>query len=131
MEADVVFVTYTRSRVEDKQRFYEYLLDSLERSLSRIRATQRVSVKVFGAKELHEDGTPHYHVLIQFSQTVLWTKARDRLAVWIMEDGRPVVDTHSIYIKKKKAEESREKFVWAVQTYVGKHGDVFGEKVMR
>jgi len=127
--ASTAFVTYTRSRVKEKEEFHDLLQASLQRSLSRDRVTEKVTVRVFGSKELHEDGVPHYHVLVRFSKPVYWKKARERFSVWILAGGRPEVDTHSIFIRKKRADEEEGKFLYCVQTYIAKHGDVFGEWV--
>lgn len=127
--AKLVFVTYTRSRTVDKEEFYRLVSDSLERSLARSRATHNVSVEMFGSREFHEDGVPHYHVLLRFSRTIYWPKARKELSVWIIVDGHREIDTESIYIRKKKAEEPEDKFLRCVQTYIAKKGDVFGRRM--
>ncbi|KAM4060303.1 geminivirus rep catalytic domain-containing protein [Hirsutella rhossiliensis] len=126
MYADVVFVTYTRSRVHDKEEFHRCLRHSVADSLSRVKATSKVTVDVFGSRELHEDGTPHYHVVLRFSKRVYWPRARLSLSVWILVGDKRVVDTHSINIKKKRHGESVAEFLYSVQTYVAKGGDVFG-----
>lgn len=125
----LVFVTYTRSRINDKEEFHQHLAESLERSLARHWATYNVSVEIFGSKEMHECGIPHYHVVLRFSRKVYWPKARRELAVWILVNGRRQVDTDSIYIRKKKAEESEGKFLRCVQKYIAKKGDVFGKRM--
>ena len=125
----LVFVTYTRSRINDKEEFHECLFDSLERSLARDWATYNVSVEMFGSKELHKSGIPHYHVVLRFSRKVYWPKARRELSVWILVNGHREIDTESIYIRKKKSEESDAKFLRCVQTYIAKKGDVFGRRM--
>ena len=127
--ADVVFVTYSRSRVNDKNEFHETLFDSLERSLAQDRATSNVSVKLFGSKELHDSGIPHYHVAIQFSQKIYWPNARQMLSVWIIVNGRREIDTRSIFIKTQKPEDTAMKFLRNVQDYIAKDGDVFGHRI--
>lgn len=127
LNATMAFVTYTHSQVDDKEEFHKHLRDSLEKSLPRVSATERVAVEIFGRKELHEDGTPHYHVVLKFSKRVHWRKAREKLAVWIVVDGRRVIDTESIYIRKKSEWETGVKFLQSVQAYVAKGGNVFGQ----
>ncbi|KJZ68087.1 hypothetical protein HIM_12521 [Hirsutella minnesotensis 3608] len=124
--ADVVFVTYTRSRVYDKEEFHRSLTQSLTDSLARVKATSKVAVEIFGSRELHSDGTPHYHVVLRFSARIYWPRARQSLSVWIVVDGEKVVDTNSINIRKKRRSESVAEFLYSVQTYVAKGGDVFG-----
>ena len=127
---NVVFVTYTRSRIDDKGEFHHRLVESLERSLARDWATHNVSVEIFGSKELHEDGTPHYHVALRFSRKVYWRKARTKLSVWVIVNGRREIDTLCINIKRKKTGESDAKFLGCVQTYIAKEGDVFGKWIV-
>ncbi|OAQ58289.1 endonuclease/exonuclease/phosphatase [Purpureocillium lilacinum] len=127
--AKFIFVTYTRSRIHGKDEFHLSLLDSVERSLASDWATHNVSAKVFGSREWHENGVPHYHVAIEFSQKIYWLMARKMLSVWIIVDGRREVDTQSIFIKKPKAGETNEKFLRNVQDYIAKEGDVFGQRI--
>lgn len=127
--AGLVFVTYTRSRIDDKEEFHQRLSDSLERSLARVRATNNVSVEMFGSKELHAGGTPRYHVVLRFSRKIYWPQARRELSVWTFVNGHREIDTESIYIKKKKTEESDANFLRRVQTYIAKKGDVFGRRM--
>lgn len=127
--AKVIFVTYTRSRIHGKEDFHESLIESVERSLASDWATHNVSARVFGSREWHENGVPHYHVAIEFSQKIYWPMARKMLSVWIIVDGRRAVDTQSIFIKKPKMGETNEKFLRDVQDYIAKEGDVFGQRI--
>ncbi|MGH7965713.1 MAG: hypothetical protein ACRERD_28515, partial [Candidatus Binatia bacterium] len=106
-----------------------YLTESLERHLPSVGGPKggKGTVEIFGSKELHEDGTPHYHVLLRFEPRVHWRKARQRLSVLIDVDGNPEVDTNSIFIRKKKEREPAETFLQSVQSYIAKDGNVFGE----
>ncbi|KAM4060279.1 geminivirus rep catalytic domain-containing protein [Hirsutella rhossiliensis] len=127
--ANMAFVTYTRSRVEDPEEFHRYLRESLAPSLPRVnrRTGQAGTVQVYGCKELHEDGTPHYHVMLKFEPRVHWRNAREKFRVWIdVKDGREV-DTTSINIHKKPENETPAYFLQCVQAYIAKGGDVFGE----
>lgn len=126
-QSEVAFVTYSRSRVEDKEEFHRCLRDSLEPHLPWVSASEKASLELFGSKELHEDGTPHYHVVVRFSKRVHWRQARKNFSMWIDVDGERVVDTHSIYIRtREKRRESEAKWLDSVQSYVAKGGDVFG-----
>lgn len=128
--ADMAFVTYCRSRLDDKEQFFRCLQQSVQRSLHAFKDTEQVTVQIYGSKELHEDGvTPHYHVLLRFSKKIYWSKARQRLFVWVDVRGRREVDTTSIFIRKKPAKETDSQFLWSVQRYIGKRGDVFGQMI--
>jgi hypothetical protein len=127
--ADVVFVTYSRSRIYDKREFHVCLKRTLSSVLFRSKATRGVCVRVFGSKELHEDGVPHYHVLLRFSKKVYWEGAREKLLVMVKRDGEYVPDTGSVYIRKKPQAETLEQFLYSVQTYIAKGGNVFGKWV--
>lgn len=128
--ADLVFVTYARSGLQDKEVFLRGLQKSLRFQLSRTERTKDVKVSIFGSRELHEDGCPHYHVMVGFSKKVYWYSARDKFAVRTRgEDGSVVVDTTSINIRVKKKEDTDAHFVNCVQRYIAKHGDVFGTEL--
>ncbi|KAJ6782343.1 hypothetical protein PWT90_11221 [Aphanocladium album] len=125
----MAFVTYSRSRVKDPKDFHRYLRESLERHLPKVGGPGggRGTVEIFGSKELHEDGTPHYHVMLRFEPRVHWRRAREYFGVMIDVDGNAEVDTTSIYIRKRAEDESPEVFLQSVQAYIAKEGDVFGE----
>ncbi|KAM4060276.1 hypothetical protein HRG_014216 [Hirsutella rhossiliensis] len=79
--ANMAFVTYTRSRVEDPEEFHRYLRESLAPSLPR------------------------------FEPRVHWRNAREKFRVWIdVKDGREV-DTTSINIHKKPENETPAYFL--------------------
>lgn len=124
---DMAFVTYSRSRINDKNEFLHKLQASLQRNLGACRNTRGVSMEIFGSKELHEDGTPHYHVVVRFSKKVYWKKAREMFSVRTWDKGKWLSDTHSIFIRKKPAKEEVGKFLYCVQRYISKEGDVFGQ----
>ena len=119
------FVTYTHSQVTDPQEFHRLLRASLEAHLPLVG-----QLKLFGSKELHEDGTPHYHVVLRFSPRVHWRGAREKFTVWLDKDGDRVPDTRSIFIRKKPEREPPASFLNSVQSYVvkeAKEPDTFGE----
>lgn len=126
--ATMAFVTYTQSQVKDKEEFYRCLRDSIEAVLPRIKGTEeKVSVQIFGGRELHEDGNPHYHAVLKFSERVHFRKAREKFCVYILVDGERVVDTHSIHIRRKPEHETPGQFLQSVQAYSAKDNDTFGE----
>ncbi|KID80826.1 ac1, partial [Metarhizium majus ARSEF 297] len=127
MKGKVFFVTWSQSQVTDKHKFHEWLLASLK---PRLPATGvggvQATVELFGCKELHEDGMPHFHVLLRFEPGVHWRDGRKNLEVMVEVDGKMVVDTRSIFIRKKRRRETLAKFMDDVQAYIAKDGDVFG-----
>lgn len=127
LQVELAFITYTKSRFHDKMEFFEAFKRTIEPHLPRVSAERTATVEIFGSKELHQDGTPHYHVVVRFSPRVHWENARDKLAMWIDVNGERVADTRSIRICTKKTREPSEKFLNDVQAYVAKDGDVFGE----
>lgn len=136
LRGKVVFVTYARSQVQDAHRFYEYLKSSLKAHLPVLngRTGERGALNIYGSKELHEDGIPHYHVLIRFNPGVNWADGREKLRVWIDDPENPgntVVDTESINIQVSKGPLEARAFMEDVQAYIGKgavdQNDVFGE----
>lgn len=127
---DVAFVTYTRSHIHDKEEFSKALQWSLRKSLRSRRSTAGVGVSLFGSRELHKDGTPHYHVLVRFSEKVYWKEARKMFSVWTWNNGQSVLDTQSIYIRRRDKAEEVGKFLYCVQRYIAKRGDVFGHWVV-
>ncbi|CAM1504790.1 Fc.00g023810.m01.CDS01 [Cosmosporella sp. VM-42] len=128
---EVMFVTYTQSRMDDPEEFYRCLRESLAPHLPRTGVTgQRGEVMIFGAKELHVDGHPHYHVVLRFSPIVCWNNTREKLRVFIDVDGRREVDTHAINIRKRSRREPMAIFLEHVQAYVAKEGVVFGERIV-
>ncbi len=78
-----LYVTWSKSKIESKDEFHEKLLVVLP-----------AGVRLFGGRELHEDGTPHYHVVMSFDHKVHWPDARRKLSL----EG----DTSVIRIEKPK-----------------------------
>lgn len=123
-----LFVTYSRSRVDAVEEFHQRLLASLEDALPKVgKNGAKPVVSVYGSRELHEDGVPHYHVLLAFDRKVHWRNARKSLQVWADIDGKRQVDTESIYIRKRPRSESQRHFLDCVQAYIAKEGNTFGE----
>jgi hypothetical protein len=82
--------------------------------------------KLFGGKELHEDGVPHYHVVMRFPHRVHWTDARKQLMI-ITDQG--TVDTKSICIEVPQRGESVDEFLQRCQAYCSKDNNflLFGD----
>lgn len=127
LSANVVFVTYSQSRVDDPEEFHRLLKTSLEEHLPRVNGTGKVgNVDIYGSKELHANGGHHYHVVLRFQPRVCWKNAREKLRVYIDVDGVKEVDTNSIYIRRKQRSEPVDRFLEYVQSYTSKDGVVFG-----
>lgn len=130
LQGSYVFVTYNRSRVDDHELFERLLRESIAPRLPLLDTDTgvRATLQVYGARELHQDGTPHYHVLMRFEKGVHWRDARQKLVVMIPGENGPEPDTLSIRIKTKQAHESLRRFAEFCQAYVCKGGNeyVFG-----
>jgi hypothetical protein len=104
-----LYLTYSKSNIGNKEDFEARLMVVLpERS------------KVYGCKELHKDGTPHYHCLVRFGERQNWPDARKRLAVDAVNALR--------IIQPRKGQRMKQ-FLANVQRYIEKHGDLFGERL--
>jgi hypothetical protein len=109
IKKDLCFVTWARSRIINHMDFYHIL-----------KAKMPPGTRMYGSKELHEDGTPHYHVVMKFPCAVQWNDARSELML-IAPDGK--VDTESINIQLlDRKTDTRETFLENAQSYVEKCG---------
>jgi len=104
------FVTWSQSKIDDHMEFYEKLKELLPEG-----------AKVYGGKELHADGRPHYHAVIRFRRKVHWTDARKRLTI----SG----DTEAIKIRVPEQRQSIREFLENTQSYCQKddNPNVFGK----
>ncbi|KJZ68833.1 hypothetical protein HIM_11773 [Hirsutella minnesotensis 3608] len=129
LHSSFVLVTYVRSNVSDPEEFHRLLLASLTPHLPKAGGPDGGPgiVEIFGSLERHEDGTPHYHVVMKFEPRVHWRNAREKFFVYRDVDGQREVDTESVHIRKKPNKERAEKFLADVQAYVQKDGVVFGK----
>jgi len=84
LRSTVCFVTWSQSRTYNHKQFY--------RKLQRIVPS---GIEIFGGKELHRDGNPHYYAVLRFPYRVNWQDARRKLMV-PGPDGD--VDTEAIWI---------------------------------
>jgi hypothetical protein len=94
-----------------------------------LRAKMPPDTQIFGCKEYHVDGTPHYHAVVCFEHSVYWENARCRF--WLKHpDGS--VDTRSVHIVTPKVKDDELRFLDRTQRYCRKNanGDVFGEMIV-
>ncbi|KAJ3455935.1 hypothetical protein MRS44_017417 [Fusarium solani] len=128
-----LFVTYTQSRVEDAEEFHSCLRSSVAAHLDPKDRNDPEGFQVFGVKELHEDGSPHYHVVMKMRHLIQWRNAREKVRVWIERDGKRLVDTNAIHVKQKAQGEPMAKFLEDTQAYlmkeVGSTGVLFGTRI--
>ncbi|KAL8811960.1 MAG: hypothetical protein Q9223_001267 [Gallowayella weberi] len=105
-----LFVTWSKSKIDDKKQFEAALLPRLP-----------ANTRYFGGRELHDDGSPHYHVVFRFEHRVHWADARNHFE---LPD-----DTRAIRFVKPKPRQPARLFLDRVQAYVEKDGDTFGERI--
>ena len=105
-----IYVTWSKSKIDSKEEFHEKLLAMLP-----------AGVRMFGGRELHEDGTPHYHVVFSFPDRVHWRDAAKKF--WI--EG----DTNAIRFEKPKPRQRVSDFLEKTMAYCAKDGDTFGERL--
>jgi len=105
-----IYVTWSKSRIEDKDEFHQKLLALLP-----------AGVRMFGGRELHEDGTPHYHVVFSFADRVHWPDAAKKFSI----EG----DTNAIRFEKLKPHQRVSDFLENTMAYCSKDGDTFGERL--
>ncbi|RTE67992.1 hypothetical protein BHE90_017631 [Fusarium euwallaceae] len=128
LKTDAVFVTYSRSQIEDPEDFHRGLVKALSSHLPKDKATGGSgTMQVFGCKELHEDGCPHYHVVIYFEPSVDWKDCRSYFYVTRNESDAEVVDTTAVHVKPRRR--SDRTFLEKTQEYCEKGGVVFGERI--
>jgi hypothetical protein len=105
-----IYVTWSKSRIDSKEEFHQKLLTILP-----------AGVRLFGGRELHKDGTPHYHVVFSFLHKVNWPDAAKKFSI----EG----DTNAIRFEKPKARQRLSGFLENTMTYCAKDGDTFGERL--
>ncbi|KAH6653156.1 hypothetical protein BKA67DRAFT_568729 [Truncatella angustata] len=104
----------------DHKEFYEYLRVHLEAQMPPVSGdgSERDKVEIFGAKELHEDGNPHYHVLIRFEHRVHWVDTYSRLAVPFVEDGVKKLVSTSIRVGHPRKGQRQNFYMNSVCAYI-------------
>ncbi len=105
-----IYVTWSKSKIEEKEVFHQKLLAILP-----------AGVRMFGGRELHEDGTPHYHVVFSFTERVHWPDAAKNFSI----EG----DTNAIRFEKPKPRQRVSDFLENTMAYCSKDGDTFGERL--
>lgn len=105
-----IYVTWSKSRIDSKEEFHQKLLTILP-----------AGVRLFGGRELHKDGTPHYHVVFSFLHKVNWPDAAKKFSI----EG----DTNAIRFEKPKPRQRLSAFLENTMTYCAKDGDTFGERL--
>src|SRR2546429_8916582 len=106
----VAYVTWSKSTFHDKDAFYKALKTQLPEG-----------TKIFGGKEFHKDGTPHYHVVIKLPYKVNWPDARNKFII--------PGDTEAIHIQKPRPRQPIESFLRNTQAYSIKDEDLFGDRI--
>ena len=112
------FVTYSKSPVGEAERFYELL-----------RAKMPEGTEMFGCQEPHQDGWPHYHVVIRFPNRVHWRDARSRFR---LGDGTDAEGGGSLCIRVPEPRQPVAGFLEGCQAYCTKDEDpvLFGKWIM-
>ncbi|KAL8876958.1 MAG: hypothetical protein Q9198_004933 [Flavoplaca austrocitrina] len=105
-----MFATWSKSHIDNKEEFE-----------SRLKELLPEDAKYFGCRELHEDGTPHYHVACRFARKTHWSDALGHL--------RMEGDTEAVRIEQPKPRQPVRLFLSATQKYCGKCGDTFGQYI--
>jgi hypothetical protein len=105
-----MYVTWSKSKIDSKEEFHEKLLARLP-----------AGARVFGGRELHQDGTPHYHVVISLAEKKHW---RDTANVFRLEG-----DTTAVRIDKPRPGQRTSDFLETTMSYCSKDGDTFGERL--
>lgn len=102
-----IYVTWPKSTIHSKKEFHEKLLALLPSG-----------IRLFGCRELHENGTPHYHVVF-FPAKVHWPDARGHFSI----EG----DTNAIQFKKPKLRQRTRDFLENTMAYCAKDENIIGE----
>ena len=111
------YVTWSQSRIDDHEEFF-----------CKLRAKMPEGTKIFGGRELHQDGHSHYHVVMQFPRRIHWTDARKHFMLQ-KEDGE--VDTEAIRIEVPRLYEPVVEYLDRTQSYCEKDDNpwLFGERI--
>ena len=105
-----IYVTWSKSKIDSKEVFHGKLLTILP-----------AGVRFFGGRELHQDGTPHYHVVFSFVKKVHWPDAARKFTI----EG----DTNATRFEKPKPRQRVSVFLENTQAYCAMDGDTFGERL--
>ena len=105
-----IYVTWSKSTIDSKEEFHEKLVTMMP-----------AGVRMFGGRELHQDGTPHYHVVFSFAEKVHWADAAKRFTI----EG----DTKAIRFEKLRPGQRLSDFLESTMAYCAKNNDTFGERL--
>ena len=103
-------MTWSKSKIDSKEEFNEKLLTRLP-----------AGVRYFGGRELHQDGTPHYHVVFSFLNKVRWPDAVKKFSI----EG----DTNAIRLEKPQPRKNPKAFLEITMANYAKGGDTFWERL--
>lgn len=112
----VCFVTWSQSKFDDHDEFYRMLCLAMP-----------AGTRIFGSKEYHKDGRPHYHVVLRFPHRLMWNDGRKK---FMLRRGDGVPDTKAIRIQVPQHPETVEDFLQRTQAYCAKDENpwTFGER---
>lgn len=111
-----VLLTYSKCSIESKKKFEEMFVYSLEKREVDL-------VKYYGCRELHEDGSVHYHVLVNVGKQLNWSYIYMRSMFTV--DGN---DCQSLNFSPPRPKQNINLYVANVVGYIEKEsgGDCFG-----
>ncbi|RMZ72347.1 Geminivirus AL1 replication-associated catalytic domain [Pyrenophora seminiperda CCB06] len=84
--------------------------------------------EMYGCKELHQDGTPHYHAVLRFPKAAKWANAAEH---FVMRDEVGEVDTKAIHFRVPTYYQRESDFLRKTQGYCDKFEDsiMFGKLI--
>jgi len=128
-----VLISYLRSSIEDVTVFERLFVARLKEVSPRVNATtaDRVGFQYYGGQEFHEDGCPHYHVVVVWDDGVHMRNARERLMVLVGEGADRKPDSSAICFSPRRHGQDVALFVANTQAYCVKEcGDrILGKRI--
>lgn len=127
-----VMVTYNRSQVTDHTKFSTLLQSHIQAQMPVLGqgSIERAGFNFYGAQELHQDGTPHYHVVFRFDKKVHWRDARNRFAIPLSGQSPPAFDTTSIRLNPLRSRQDPKWFLSSTQAYVAKESHEGNDRII-
>ncbi|KAI1522598.1 hypothetical protein PtrSN002B_012169 [Pyrenophora tritici-repentis] len=108
LDTRAVLVTWSKSRITDVSLFEQNLV-----------AMMPYGTEMYGCKELHKDGTPHYHVVLRFPKRHNWgLNAKQHFVMRTAEDEE---DTTAIHFTPPTMYQREADFVRKTQAYCMKY----------
>lgn len=76
------FLTFSRPTIRDVPSF-DIAISSMVSRLKQEKSLRQADIQYYGCMEAHEDGNPHFHVLLALSKQVCWSyeSARERFSL--------------------------------------------------